>query len=201
MSNDGTMGGRLMETLSDVRSVDGAKEQLERDMNQMSVYDEDPLEKNTQITSIPIPETNFDKQQTSNIAETSDSNIQVDADRARDMTYAMQDLTAELLGGAVKMACETQNPRAYGMVNDMMNTMRGLNKDLLENAKTVQDLTRGGGSVGKGSTTVTVEEDGQVTVEKTAPTTSNLLDMVEEHRRNNNGSSEGAGDIIDVEAE
>ncbi|QZI90460.1 hypothetical protein MYOV003v1_p0136 [Vibrio phage 207E48.1] len=141
----------------------------------------------------------------SNVVETVDSDITTDYKHVRDSTYALQAVTTELLQGALTMAVRTENPRAYGTVNDLIETVRNLNKDLLNNAKALHDIQGKKQPLhpGEKETEVEVSQDGvKVTQREGGKTTANLMAMVEEMRKNGGKASTiQNGDFINGDIE
>ncbi|AXC34524.1 small terminase [Vibrio phage YC] len=152
---------------------------------------------------IVIPEFESDLEKESNTQEIQGSNIKEDADFVRNMTYAMMGVSTELLQNGIKMAAMTDNPRAYSVVNELMNTMRALGKDLTDISKTMVDVEKKAVEARRPqlpangtSTSAEMQEDGTVRVTETKTTTTDLLALVERVRQNG-GSAEG----LDTEKE
>lgn len=83
---------------------------------------------------------------------------------ARKVTYTLIDKLGDALAGALRVAQETEHPRAYECVNQLAMTVRGLTQDLVTFQKTFKEVikdrpevapapTAEGGTGGKGFTT------------------------------------------------
>lgn len=186
------ISSRLLDSLNQVTASDEASAQLSRERMDPNEFGAAPGVDDEDYAIIHVPEIKIENKE-SKLPEIPDTNLTADANRVRDVTYAMQEVSIELLKGSVKMACETENPRAYTVCNELMTTIRGLNKDLLDAARTIEEVKQKAkpSTTPTGGTHVEVDEDGKVKV-TTAPkghSTKNLLALVEEMRRNGGNAS------------
>lgn len=198
---------RLLNSLTQITAQDEANAQLSRELMDPTEFGAAPGVDDDDYTHavVDVPQIKIETKE-SKLPDIPDTNLTADANRVRDVTYAMQEVSIELLKGSVKMACETENPRAYTVCNELMTTIRGLNKDLLEAARTIEEVKQKAkpAAIAEGGTQVEVDEDGKVKV-TTAPkghSTKNLLALVEEMRRNGGNASAVDNDtILDSTAE
>ncbi|AKJ73679.1 proximal tail sheath stabilization protein [Salmonella phage 38] len=118
--------------------------------------------------------------------EFADTDATTDYKRIRDTTYAMQEATMFMMGQAAKLAASTEAPRAFSVFRELGELMRGLNKDLMENQKTIKAVT-GDKEPPVDDTTVdvTTSPDGTTTVSvgKKARSSRDLLKTIEDARR------------------
>lgn len=70
-----------------------------------------------------------------------DSDVNEDYQRARSVTYSVQDACITMMARAMKLAAETENPRAFNVFTDLVGNVRGLNKDLMDMQKTFKHVT------------------------------------------------------------
>lgn len=180
-----SLSDRLMATLEQVQAMDGAAAKVGTEMM-------DP--ENTEVDAFnqEIPEVEI--KAIDSLAEEEDgSDITTDYKRSRDITYALQEVSIVMLKNACAMACTTAHPRAYDVVNNIMTTMRGLNKDLMDHQKIfyegkgkkrllpAKDQPPGGDGEGLG---VGITSDGtsvQLTIGP-RPTTQNIMQVIKEAR-------------------
>ncbi|WIL01785.1 terminase DNA packaging enzyme small subunit [Salmonella phage D5lw] len=122
----------------------------------------------------------------SKVPEFADTDATTDYKRIRDTTYAMQEATMFMMGQAAKLAASTEAPRAFSVFRELGELMRGLNKDLMENQKTIKAVT-GDKEPPVDDTTVdvTTSPDGTTTVSvgKKARSSRDLLKTIEDARR------------------
>lgn len=180
-----SLSDRLMATLEQVQAMDVAAAKVGTDM-----MDPDNAEADAFSQEIPDVEV---KNIASSAEEEEGSDITTDYKRARDITYALQEVSIVMLKNACSMACTTAHPRAYDVVNNIMTNMRGLNKDLMDYQKTFyegkgkkrllpakeQPLGGDGGGMEVGVTT-----DGtsvQLTIGP-RPTTQNIMEVIKQAR-------------------
>lgn len=187
----------LLQTLQAARSQDSANRQLSREG---AGLDEDFDDTNDIEVEVKEKESKFKEDSETDIAE--------DFKRARNVTYACQELMIEMLGDAAKLAISTENPRAFDIVNNIVTNVRGLNRDLLDfnkaaiEAKGKSNPQNTGD--GESGTHVSIDENGAVSVTQTRRTsTVSLLEKIEAARKAKNGDM-GAidnADIIEAEVE
>ncbi len=143
----------------------------------------------------------------SKVPEYEDTDATTDYKRIRDTTYAMQEATMFMMGKAAELAASTEAPRAFSVFRELGELMRGLNKDLMENQKTIKDVTRDKEPPGETTVEVSESEDGTTTVKvgKTARSSRDLLQMIEKVRRdaeaNRNSRVNPGEEVIDVAEE
>lgn len=65
-----------------------------------------------------------------------------DYQHARNVTYTLLEKTGDALAGALRVAQESEHPRAYDIVNQLATTMIQLKNDLLGLQKTYKDITK-----------------------------------------------------------
>lgn len=148
-----TMSERLKETLG---MLESQKDELQMDSS--AQYDSEvvgtrggavvPFEPKEVATSIP---------------ESENSDIRDDYITSRNITHTLIDMAGQALNGALKVAVETQHPKAYDVFNELANTMRGLSKDLLEMQQIYKQIT--------------AEKAAKQAAEKTANITNNNLNI------------------------
>ncbi|AUR97703.1 terminase DNA packaging enzyme, partial [Vibrio phage 1.244.A._10N.261.54.C3] len=191
---NGSLSKNLLATLDQVEAEDIAHNQLELEragLDDRAFGGVDP-EGDLNYDMI-VPNLKESKvQRESKVLETVESDISEDYKHVRDTTYALQSVTTELLQNALTMAVRTENPRAYSTVNDLVETVRNLNKDLLNNAKALHDIQGKKQPLNPGGkeTEVEVTGDGvKVTQREGGKTTANLMAMVEEMRKSGGKAS------------
>lgn len=154
------------------------------------------------------------KSKESKVPDFEDTDATTDYKRIRDTTYAMQEATMFMMGQAAKLATTTEAPRAFTVFKELGELMRGLNKDLMENQKTIKAVT-GDREPPPGEETtveVTTSPDGTTTVNvgKQARSSRDLLKTIEDARKRAEertaakaAAKEPAAeeDVIDVQAE
>lgn len=180
-----SLSDRLMATLEQVQAMDVAAAKVGTDM-----MDPDNTEADAFSQEIPDVEV---KNIASSAEEEEGSDITTDYKRARDITYALQEVSIVMLKNACSMACTTAHPRAYDVVNNIMTNMRGLNKDLMDYQKTfyegkgkkrllpAKEQPQGGDG---GGMEVGVTTDGtsvQLTIGP-RPTTQNIMEVIRQAR-------------------
>lgn len=151
------------------------------------------------------------KSKESKVPDFDDTDATTDYKRIRDTTYAMQEATMFMMGQAAKLATTTEAPRAFTVFKELGELMRGLNKDLMENQKTIKAVTGDKEPPEETTVEVTTSPDGTTTVNvgKQARSSRDLLKTIEEARKRAEertaakaaGKEEKAEDVIDVEAE
>ncbi|CAM0001397.1 terminase small subunit, partial [Vibrio phage K469] len=203
----GSLSSSLLATLDQVEAEDIAQSQMELARAGMDDREFGGVNPDDDYNyDIPVPDlSKASVQKESNVLETAESDITEDYQHVRNTTYALQAVATELLQGAMTMAVRTENPRAFSTVNDLIESVRGLNKDLITNAKALHEIQGKKQPLGEGEkrTEVAVTENGiKVTQSEGGKTTANLMAMVEEMRRNGGkASSIKNSDFIDAEVE
>lgn len=135
------------------------------------------------------------------------SDASIDYKRVRDTTYAMQEATLFMMGQAAKLAVSTEAPRAFTVFKELTDTMRGLNKDLMDNQKTFKTVIQGEDPPGSTTVSVGTDNDGNttVTVAKTPRSSRDLLQMIEQARKDadkrEKGKLQPTDGVIDVVAD
>ena len=154
------------------------------------------------------------KPKESKVPDFEDTDATTDYKRIRDTTYAMQEATMFMMGQAAKLATTTEAPRAFTVFKELGELMRGLNKDLMENQKTIKAVTGDREPPPGDETTVevTTSPDGTTTVNvgKQARSSRDLLKTIEDARKRAEeraaakAASKGPDpeeDVIDVQVE
>lgn len=213
-----TMSERLLGTLDAIQARDEvATEVMEKSAPRAGIdYDENTGEwlgeKPEGYQPIPdVPSVENAPAKDSKVPEFDNSDASTDYKRVRDTTYALQEATLFMIGQTAKLAVTTEAPRAFSVFRELVDTMRGLNKDLMDNQKTYKSVTQGEEPKSEGDDTtvdVTTSPDGTTTVSvgKKARSSRDLLATIEEARRradarsNKNVVKDGE-EVIDVEAE
>lgn len=180
-----SLSDRLMATLEQVQAMDVAAAKVGTDMM-------DPDNNEADAFTQDIPEVEI-KNIDSSAEEEEGSDITTDYKRSRDITYALQEVSIVMLKNACSMACTTAHPRAYDVVNNIMTTMRGLNKDLMDYQKIfyegkgkkrllpAKEQPQGGDG---GGMEVGLSTDGtsvQLTIGP-RPTTQNIMEVIRQAR-------------------
>lgn len=154
------------------------------------------------------------KSKESKVPDFEDTDATTDYKRIRDTTYAMQEATMFMMGQAAKLATTTEAPRAFTVFKELGELMRGLNKDLMENQKTIKAVTGDREPPPGDETTVevTTSPDGTTTVNvgKQARSSRDLLKTIEDARKRAEERTAAKAaprepaaeeDVIDVQAE
>lgn len=189
MSN---MSERLLNTLDAIQARDEvAKEVLEKTQPQPGVdFDTETGEwygeKPEGYQSVVMPPSLEDiASKESKVPDFEDTDATVDYKRVRDTTYAMQEATMFMMGQAAKLAATTEAPRAFSVFRELGDLMRGLNKDLMDNQKTIKAVTGDREPpMDETSVEVTSSPDGTTTVSvgKRPQSSRDLLKTIEEAR-------------------
>lgn len=149
------------------------------------------------------------KSKDSKVPDFDDTDATTDYKRIRDTTYAMQEATMFMMGQAAKLATTTEAPRAFTVFKELGELMRGLNKDLMENQKTIKAVTGDREPPPTDDTTVevTTSPDGatKVTVGKQARSSRDLLKTIEDAKKRADERTQSKvkpnEEVIDVQAE
>jgi hypothetical protein len=70
----------------------------------------------------------------------SDQKLELDFQYARENLYGVIEQGTKALEGIVDLAAQSQQPRTYEVVADLIRTLAGANKDLLDLQKKVHDM-------------------------------------------------------------
>lgn len=217
------MSERLLSTLSAIQARDEVAQEVMEKTSPMAGKDYDPdtgewlSEKPAGYEPVVFPPS-LDpeelKPKESKVPDFEDTDATTDYKRIRDTTYAMQEATMFMMGQAAKLATTTEAPRAFTVFKELGELMRGLNKDLMENQKTIKAVTGDREPPPGDETTVevTTSPDGTTTVNvgKQARSSRDLLKTIEDARKRAEeraaakAASKGPDpeeDIIDVQAE
>lgn len=172
---------KLLATLQTVEAMDKAASDVKKEITETddcSVLDGIEAE----MPNVELAELE------SKLGDEDESDIQTDYKRARNFTYALQEISLTMMRNACKLAVGTQHPKAYDTFNNLLTNMRGLNKDLLEINKAANEVRKTNRELppkdrpvnGDGGTDVTVTADGQtvaVSITK-RPTTQSILEII-----------------------
>lgn len=128
------------------------------------------------------------------------SDIRDDYVTSRNITHTLIEMSGTALEGALKVAMETQHPKAYGVFNELATTMRGLSKDLLEMQKIYKEITlekqRAAAAKAQNVT------QNNIVMQTTNASLADVLKMMKDGQLPNGGgelqSAVIEGDIIDV---
>jgi hypothetical protein len=222
------MSERLLSTLSAIQARDEVAQEVMEKTSPMAGKDYDPDtgewlgEKPAGYESAGYEPVVFPpsldpeelKPKESKVPDFEDTDATTDYKRIRDTTYAMQEATMFMMGQAAKLATTTEAPRAFTVFKELGELMRGLNKDLMENQKTIKAVTGDREPPPGDETTVevTTSPDGTTTVNvgKQARSSRDLLKTIEDARKRAEertaakAASKGPDpeeDVIDVQAE
>ena len=217
------MSERLLSTLSAIQARDEVAQEVMEKTSPMAGKDYDPDtgewlgEKPAGYEPVVFPPS-LDpeelKPKESKVPDFEDTDATTDYKRIRDTTYAMQEATMFMMGQAAKLATTTEAPRAFTVFKELGELMRGLNKDLMENQKTIKAVTGDREPPPGDETTVevTTSPDGTTTVNvgKQARSSRDLLKTIEDARKRAEeravakAASKGPDpeeDVIDVQVE
>ena len=213
-----SMSERLLGTLDAIQARDEvATEVMEKTAPRPGIdYDENTGEwlgeKPNGYQPIPdVPSVENAPAKDSKVPEFDNSDASTDYKRVRDTTYALQEATLFMIGQTAKLAVTTEAPRAFSVFRELVDTMRGLNKDLMDNQKTYKSVTQGEEPKEENTVEVTTTSDGTTTVSvgKKAQSSRDLLKTIEEARKRSEERAESrakkpAGEdeeVIDVNPE
>ncbi|UHS65595.1 terminase small subunit [Escherichia phage vB_EcoM-RPN242] len=217
------MSERLLSTLSAIQARDEVAQEVMEKTSPMAGKNYDPDtgewlgEKPAGYEPVVFPPS-LDpeelKPKESKVPDFEDTDATTDYKRIRDTTYAMQEATMFMMGQAAKLATTTEAPRAFTVFKELGELMRGLNKDLMENQKTIKAVTGDREPPPGDETTVevTTSPDGTTTVNvgKQARSSRDLLKTIEDARKRaeERAAAKAAPkgpdpeeDVIDVQAE
>lgn len=211
-----SMSNRLLSTLDAIQARDEvAQEVMEKTTPKAGVdYDPDtgewlgePPEGYQPVVMPPSLEPENIGQKDSKVPEFDDTDATTDYKRIRDTTYAMQEATLFMMGQAAKLATTTEAPRAFTVFKELGELMRGLNKDLMENQKTIKAVTGDKEPPPDTTVEVTTSPDGTTTVNvgKQARSSRDLLKTIEEAKKRADARQEAKKkpdeEVIDVQPE
>lgn len=170
----------LMKTLSEVEALDKAANAVGNEEG----GSEQPLFESSMPTfDIAVKE--------SKLTDEDESDIKTDYDRARNLTYALQDISLVMLKNSCSMAVATQHPKAYSTFNEIITNLRGLNKDLLDINKAANEVRIKSRTVPDpkkpetdGMTTTVTSDGNTMTVTMgPRPTTKSIFDVMNEAKK------------------
>lgn len=202
MSDD--LNERLLRTLDAIHAVDNGAKAVTTSLT--GEGDEaDPME----AFSSEIPTVEVKELDTEETAE-EETDLLKDYTRARNFTYAMQDVSLVMLKNLCQIAATTMHPKAYDSVNQMMTTMRGMNKDLMDFQKQLLESrgkkrTLPNKTLAEGETFLhnVVDENGSTLTISTRdrPTTTNILEVIRKAKEQGKDLSQLDNQMIVAEAE
>lgn len=119
---------------------------------------------------------------------------------ARNTTHTLLEATGNALAGALKVAMETEHPRAYGVFNELASTMRQLTQDLLGLQKSFKDIKRDDKTIEEAIAPVTTVQGDQtnITINGGAAGVLKILEDHEKEMRKN--KPQIVVDVSDAEA-
>jgi len=133
--------------------------------------DEEPLLEEAELVILAKP---------SSVMDYRESDVSEDYRYSRQMLYTLLHEGGLALASALRLAKQSQHPRAFEIVNSMTNTMRDLTKDLMVLQKAFNDVTAGKEEMKKLPGAV----DGQAALpeheKKMSGTTADILRLVKE---------------------
>lgn len=187
MSHDNDVQKRLLATLVSVEAMDKAASETRTEVSSEEGI-EDTI--HSELPDVSIRELE------SKLSGETGSDLEEDYKRARNFTYALQDISLVMLKNICSLAVGTAHPRAYDTYNSLLTNMRGLNKDLMEINKAANDVKQQTRTLppaekppeqeeGEGAMT-TVTTDGKsvtVTMGK-RPTTQSILEIIKNAKAN-----------------
>lgn len=163
------------------KPIRGAMDDLERltqaltggDGSAMGQYsedgDEEPLLEEAVLTIVSKP---------SVVPDYRESDVSEDYRFSRQMLYTLLTEGGSALASALRLAKQSQHPRAFEIVNSMTNTMRDLTKDLMVLQKVYADVV-----AGKENQKVTAPVEGQAAAvpeheQKMVGTTAEIMRLI-----------------------
>jgi hypothetical protein len=96
--------------------------------------DDEPLLEEAVLTIVSKP---------SQVPDYHESDVSEDYRFSREMLYTLMTEGGSALAAALRLAKQSQHPRAFEIVNSLTNTMRDLTKDLMVLQKAYNDVTAG----------------------------------------------------------
>ena len=192
MSNNGKMSDKLLATLNVLQGQDDTMKEVSQraigflddgklfDKDTGEMIDAPPAYEPLQPAEVKVEDKD------SKVPDIEQSDATEDYRRVRNTTYAVQEAALFMMTQVSKLAASTENPRVYSVFKELGELVRGCNKDLLDNQKSI---TQTKASVpptdGDDETTVGIREteDGtEVVVRKKKSNSANLLKTIEEAR-------------------
>ena len=82
------------------------------------------------------------KNVSTSIPESENSDLRNDYITSRNITHTLIDMTGSALSGSLKVAEESQHPKAFSVFNELASTMRLLAKDLIEMQQVYKEITK-----------------------------------------------------------
>lgn len=137
------------------------------------------------------------KEVTTSIPETENSDIRDDYITSRNITHTLIDMAGSALEGALNVAVETQHPKAYTVFNELVTTMRGLSKDLLEMQKIYKEISAEKAAKAEAAKKASVTNNLNITTHN-----ASLADVLKMIREGGDPNSIGAvqpAEVMDVE--
>lgn len=201
MSDD--LNERLLRTLDAIHAVDNGAKAVTTSLTEEGEVD--PME----AFSSEIPNVEVKELDTEETAE-EETDLLKDYTRARNFTYALQDVSLVMLKNLCQIAATTMHPKAYDSVNQMMSTMRGMNKDLMDFQKQLLESrgkkrTLPNKTLAEGETYIqnVVDEHGATLTISTRdrPTTTNILEVIRKAKEQGKDLSQLDNQMIVAEAE
>ena len=195
-----SISDRLLSTLEAIEGADKAASEVTRDF----LSDSDEVALFDQET--PVIEL---KQNASCVENEDGIDLLDDYKRSRDFTYMMQDASLVLLKNLSNLAATSAHPKAYDSVNQLLNTMRGFNKDLMEFQKILLDakgkkrllpLKDSTPQDGRASVSVQTDGDTLTVTMRDRPTTTNILEVIQRAKKEGRDISTMDNDSIIIEA-
>jgi hypothetical protein len=132
------------------------------------------------------------------VPETDNSDLRDDYITSRNITHTLIEYAGSALEGALRLAIESQHPKAFEMFNQLTATMRGLSKDLIEMQKTYQTIVDANNEVEKVQNNIT---QNNLTINNSEPPNNDTVmntSMSEIIKAINNIGKNKKENIIDV---
>lgn len=186
MSHDNDVQKRLLATLVSVEAMDKAASETRTEVGE----DGEVLD----AIQSELPDVSVRELKSKLTGETG-SDLEEDYNRARNFTYALQEISLVMMKNIVSLAVGTAHPRAYDTFNSLLTNMRGLNKDLLEINKSANDVKQQSRTMPPAETPPTAEtEEGTATITTDGksvtvtmgkrPTTQSILEIIKNAKAN-----------------
>ncbi|BAU39997.1 hypothetical protein [Ralstonia phage RSP15] len=105
--------------------------------------------------------------------------------KARNITHTLLGMTGDAVAGALAVAKESEHPRAYGVFNELVATMRTLTQDLLAMQKVYKEVTKDRPetiNVIQNNTQINNSEGGITAIPGSLVGASDLLSLVDKAR-------------------
>lgn len=78
----------------------------------------------------------------STVPDLDSTDAKTDYVKARNITHTLLHMTGDAVAGALAVAKESEHPRAFGVFNELVGTMRTLTQDLLAMQKVYKEVTK-----------------------------------------------------------